>query len=143
MESTAQLPRSLNEWSVLTGLFDDQLAAAIELLVRRLAVGLNFDVDVHQHLGEPDGYRGIAWRGPVGRLLLSELAMADELPDEFVRRVAQGEAAYYDISVVEGVPVGRLHAVRCGTEPARRGENRSSRCNSAALAEGRTSGRGS
>lgn len=41
--------------------------------------------------GELDGYDGLSQRGPYDRLLLSEWAVALELPDEFSRRAAMGE----------------------------------------------------
>jgi len=44
--------------------------------------------------GDPDGYDGIAQRGPYERLLLSEWALALELPDEFLRRAVMGEHAF-------------------------------------------------
>ena len=44
--------------------------------------------------GEPDGYDGIARRGSYDRLLLSEWAVALELPDEFTRRAVMGEHVF-------------------------------------------------
>ena len=111
MNSIAQLPRPLSGWAILGELFDEQLAAALELLVQRLSSGIELQHEADQRLGEPNGYQGIARRGPVSRLLLSELAMADELPEEFLRRITQGEAGYYDIALVEGTASGRLVAL--------------------------------
>jgi hypothetical protein len=108
MDSIAQLPRPLSGWSILGELFDDQLAAAIELLVHRLSAGIEFHHEANLHRGEPNGFQGIARRGPVSRLLLSELALADEMPEEFLRRVTQGEAGYYDVAMVEATASGRL-----------------------------------
>lgn len=47
--------------------------------------------------GAPDGYRGLARRGPYDRLVLSEWALLDEAPDEFIRRATSGEHAFYDL----------------------------------------------
>lgn len=44
--------------------------------------------------GAPDGFDGIARRGPYDRLLASEWALADEAPDEFLRRAADGELSF-------------------------------------------------
>ncbi|MCK6525857.1 hypothetical protein L6R49_31020 [Myxococcota bacterium] len=46
-----------------------------------------------QH-GEPDGLDGLARRGPFERLLLSEWALADAVPDEFLRRAAMNELLF-------------------------------------------------
>jgi hypothetical protein len=46
--------------------------------------------------GEPDGVSGLARRGPYERLLLSEWLLAEELPDEFVRRAAAGEHLFVE-----------------------------------------------
>ena len=56
----------------------------------------------------PTRFQGVTRRGPVGRLVLSELAMADEMPEEFLRRITQGEAGYYDVAMVEATASGRL-----------------------------------
>lgn len=44
--------------------------------------------------GEPDGLDGLARRGPFERLLLSEWALAQEVPDEFLRRAAMNELLF-------------------------------------------------
>jgi len=107
-DSIAQLPRPLTGWSILFDLFDDQLAAALEQLIHRLSAGIEFQRESHEWLGEPNGYRGIARRGPLSRLLLSELATIDEFPEEFLRRVTQGEAGYYEIATLERTAAGRF-----------------------------------
>ena len=108
MDSIAQLPRPLSGWSILGELFDDQLAAALELLVHRISAGIEFQHEANLHRGEPNGFQGIARRGPVSRLLLSEFAMADEMPEEFLRRITQGEAGYYEVATIEATASGRL-----------------------------------
>jgi len=108
MNSIAQLPRPLSGWGILGDLFDDDLAVALEQLVHRISAGIEFHHEANQHRGEPNGFQGIARRGPVSRLLLSELAMGDEMPEEFLRRITQGEAGYYDVAMVEATASGRL-----------------------------------
>lgn len=46
--------------------------------------------------GEPVGWSGIANRGPYERLLLSEWALADAWPDEFLRRAAEREHLFLE-----------------------------------------------
>src|SRR5262249_34017356 len=53
--------------------------------------------------GVPDGYDGIARKGPYDRLLTAEWLLQEELPDEFLRRAVSGEhlflqRAYQEIS---------------------------------------------
>jgi hypothetical protein len=47
--------------------------------------------------GLPDGFQGIARRGPYERLLLSEWALAEEAPDEFTRRAAMSEHHFLEL----------------------------------------------
>ena len=58
--------------------------------------------------GEPDGYDGHTRRGAPERLLMSEWLLADEVPDEFLRRAAEGELGYLKLARIE--PAG---ARRC------------------------------
>ncbi len=51
--------------------------------------------------GEPDGYDGIARRGPYERLLVGEWAMAEAAPDEFLRRAAMGEHSFLELARVQ------------------------------------------
>jgi hypothetical protein len=45
----------------------------------------------------PDGYGALERRGPYERLLLSEWALADAAPDEFLRRAGSGEHLFYGL----------------------------------------------
>ncbi|MCA9494820.1 MAG: hypothetical protein KC621_33055, partial [Myxococcales bacterium] len=81
----------------------------LQPLVPELAVGLGPMVErLDQALGpmpprpepgavEPDGLSGIDRRGPYERLLLTEWALAEELPDEFLRRAASGEHLFLQL----------------------------------------------
>lgn len=65
--------------------------------------------------GEPDGYSGLAGRGPWERLLTSEWALAREVPDEFVRRAAMSEQLFLRLERV--LPAASPHTrvwVDCG-----------------------------
>lgn len=90
-----ELPRALEAWREALQLFAPDLALSVGDVVRRVARlfgPLTLDADVQR--GDPDGYRGVARRGPIERLLLSEWAVALEYPEEFLRRVAMGEQLY-------------------------------------------------
>lgn len=90
-----ELPRALEPWREALQLFAPEVALSVGDVVRRIARlfgPLALDADVQR--GDPDGYRGVARRGPIERLLLSEWAVALEYPEEFLRRVAMGEQLY-------------------------------------------------
>lgn len=97
--TSTELPRALLPWSALLTLFPRELALSLGALVQRvsLALGPLRTASLSQG-GEPDGYDGIARRGLYERLLTSEWLLADELPDEFVRRAAASEHAFLRLS---------------------------------------------
>jgi hypothetical protein len=69
---------------------------------------------------EPTGLDGLRRRGPYERLLLSEWVLADELPDEFLRRAAGGEHLFHELA--RSVPQrGRRCLVLVDTGPAQLG----------------------
>jgi hypothetical protein len=81
-------------WAALLGFLDSEPAAAVEQMARRLHLLLGDDHRPTRGDGEPDGFGGIARRGDLERLLLSEWMIADEEPLEFLRRFTTGELAY-------------------------------------------------
>ena len=66
-----EVAQSLGPWI-------DRLALALGPLRARVRVGQ----------GAPDGYDGLASRGPFERLSVSDWALAEVVPEEFVRRAA-------------------------------------------------------
>ncbi len=76
-----EIARSLGPWI-------DQLAAAIGPLRARARTGS----------GAPDGFDGLSLRGPYERLVLTEWAIADVAPEEFLRRAAQHEHPFYQLA---------------------------------------------
>lgn len=92
------LPRHLSPWASSLALFPKDIAAVLGPFVARIAnlVG-KWKVDPSGE-GTPDGYGGIASRGTYDRLLVTEWAMLEELPDEFVRRVVSGEHSFLERS---------------------------------------------
>jgi hypothetical protein len=90
------LPPELAPWAPLLAGVADELVADLARLARRLDAAIGpLRPRLPERGGEPDGYRGLDRRGPYDRLLLSEWAMLDVAPDEFVRRAAAREHAFY------------------------------------------------
>lgn len=93
------LPRPLSRFQELLDLFADPLSVPLGELSHRLALFLGpLPALSAEGDGDPEGISGITRRGPYERLLLSEWALADEVPDEFLRRAAQGEHAFYALT---------------------------------------------
>ena len=94
-----ELPRPLTPWLAYLELFPRDLALALGPLIQRLnsLIGA-FPVESHSEKGIPDGFEGIARRGTYERLLLSEWLLAEEIPEEFLRRAAVGEHAFLQLA---------------------------------------------
>ncbi len=88
-------PRApIARWAAELGLPDDAVAALAPWL-GRLALAVGPRAGAHADGGgELDGVDGLARRGSYDRLVLAEWALADELPDEFLRRAASGEHVF-------------------------------------------------
>lgn len=89
-----ELPRALAPWAPQLALFPGELALALGASVAKLAQVLGGFASSRVPEGEPDGYDGLAQRGPYERLLPTQWLLLDELPDEFLRRVVAGEHAF-------------------------------------------------
>lgn len=92
--STSRLPAALAPWAGALSVISPELAVALGPLLRRLdaLIGAREPVaDVH---GEPDGLGGLARSGRPDQLLSSEWLLADEYPEEFLRRLVDGELLY-------------------------------------------------
>ena len=87
-----RLPPALRPWSDWLAWFAPDIAEGVGAMLVRLdpLLGLPSPARTHE-LAEPDGIDGLHRRGSYGRLLLSEWAVADAMPDEFLRRAAGGE----------------------------------------------------
>jgi len=91
-----QLPPGLQPWGEALAVLDPELAIALGPLVRQLdQLITRQDVGAGTH-GPLDGYDGITRHGSPARLLVSEWALADVVPDEFLRRAANAELLYLD-----------------------------------------------
>src|ERR1700751_3916310 len=92
MTAVVGLPRPLQPWQTWLGWFDAELAQQIGEMVRRLSDLLGTAPSVSRHgQQEPDGLGDLRSRGSYERLLATEWLLADELPEEFLRRAAASE----------------------------------------------------
>ena len=89
---TPDLPRPLQPWQAWLGWFDARLAQQLGDMVRRLSdlVG-EAPTTARGGAPQPDGLGDLRSRGPYERLLASEWLLAEELPDEFLRRAVSSE----------------------------------------------------
>jgi hypothetical protein len=90
-----RLPPALEPWSPWLTLFPEDLMQAIGSLLLRLhpLVG-HLRTSVDEAKAEPIGVGDIRRKGSYERLLMSEWAIADEIPDEFIRRAAGNELLF-------------------------------------------------
>lgn len=94
-----QLPAALAPWASYLSLFPTVLSESLAPVVQRLERVLGPAESVmFSDSDEPEGYDGIARRGSYERLLISEWLLADELPDEFLRRHAAGEQSFLELA---------------------------------------------
>jgi hypothetical protein len=90
-----QLPAALQSWSGELGLFAADLQWPLGGVVQKLASVIGPLAVSHSAWdGEPDGFDGLARRGPYDRLLATEWLLAEEAPEEFVRRAAMSEHVF-------------------------------------------------
>lgn len=87
-----RLPDPLKPWHAWLGWFEPELAAMLgELLLRLHPLLGAFRMRATGGALEPEGIDDLRRRGSYERLLLSEWALADVVPEEFDRRAAAGE----------------------------------------------------
>jgi hypothetical protein len=90
-----ELPEALRPWSWQLSALTREVALGFGPWLARLEALLGpIKAARRAPNGPPYGYDGISRRGPYDRLLLSEWALAEELPEEFVRRAAMGEHSF-------------------------------------------------
>ncbi len=119
-----ELPRTLQSWSAWLELFPREMTQSLGQMLQRLdrAVG-PLRVRSETGNGEPDGFDGLSRRGSYERLLLTEWLLADEMPDEFLRRAVMGEHAFYQVARRE--PAGsRLSVALFDAGPSQLGSPR-------------------
>lgn len=103
------LPAPLKPWAAQLSLLQRDLALALAPAIQRLSMSIGPLADAQsQPTGAPDGYDGVARKGSYERLLITEWLYADEAPEEFLRRAAEGEHLFSRLAVREP-----HHARRC------------------------------
>ncbi len=96
---TLDLPAALKPWRAELELFPPDLAAALGAVIARVSLLVGpLERAAASAIGELDGVMGISRRGPFERLLRTEWALFDAWPDEFMRRAASGELAFYEMA---------------------------------------------
>lgn len=94
-----KLPRSLAPWANELQIFPDEISLILGNYARKISPLLGpLSYVEPTEAGEPDGYDGVARLGIYERLLISELALADEFADEFVRRAVMGEHLFLSLA---------------------------------------------
>lgn len=95
--TTTSLPRHLQSWASLLAPVRPELGADLAGLSQLIASALKqfFNQSLSGH-NEPDGYAGISRKGTPERLLISEWALAEVFPDEFLRRAVMKEQLFLD-----------------------------------------------
>lgn len=90
------LPEALEPWAASLAVVAPDVALSLGPWLARLAPAIGpLRARALVGGGDPDGYDGLTRRGPYERLLLSEWLLADEAPDEFLRRAATRELAFH------------------------------------------------
>ncbi|RPH55079.1 hypothetical protein EHM82_05960, partial [bacterium] len=93
------LPRPLASWGPYLSLFPRDLALSLGPVLQRLSLAVGpLRVRRPSGEGDPDGFDGLDRRGPYDRLLPSEWLLAEEAPEEFLRRAAAGEHTFLHLS---------------------------------------------
>ncbi|HSF40711.1 MAG TPA: hypothetical protein VLT87_13030, partial [Thermoanaerobaculia bacterium] len=96
---TVELPRPLAPWRPWLAIFPRDLALSLGPVLQRLSFAVGpLRMERASGEGDPDGFDGLAQRGPYERLLPSEWLLADEAPEEFLRRAAGGEHTFLHLA---------------------------------------------
>lgn len=89
------LPPALRPWAQPLELLDGTVQTGVSMWLAPMRSLFGPMASPLRHTdGDPDGYDGITQRGTYDRLLLSEWAIALEVPEEFLRRAAMHEHVF-------------------------------------------------
>jgi hypothetical protein len=88
------LPTPLRRWQTELAAFPKDVALALAPIAARLAAAIG-PMRTRVGDGEPDGFGALARCGSYERLLPTEWALADEAPDEFLRRAVSAEHLFF------------------------------------------------
>jgi hypothetical protein len=107
-----RLPDPIAEWASLLDAVPDDVRDAVVGLAARLAPAIGPWTPTDAAPGsDVDGFAGLARRGPYERLLLSEWALAQAVPLEFLRRAAEREHLFYELARRGATPRRRSLAI--------------------------------
>ncbi|MEV6103190.1 hypothetical protein AB0M28_00550 [Streptomyces sp. NPDC051940] len=118
-----RLPPHLAPWAAQLALLDTACATALGPVVRGVDALLGGEPHTARPHGEHDGYDGLTNRGHPERLLMSEWLLAEEAPEEFLRRAAQRELLHLAPAHKSRARRGRI-AVLADTGPSQLGAAR-------------------
>jgi len=104
-----KLPPGLLPWRAQLERFPEELALALGPLVQRLAAAVGPLASAYVGSVQPNGFDGVSQRGEYQRLLASEWLLAEEEPDEFLRRAAMREHLF--LRVARREPLGCKRSV--------------------------------
>ncbi|WP_369182030.1 hypothetical protein [Streptomyces sp. Y1] len=114
---------AVEPWAGTLAALTPELASALGPLLRRLDALIGEREPVAEAQGEPDGFGGLARSGPLERLLPSEWLLAEEFPEEFLRRYTEHELLHLAAELRSTTSRGRVVAlVEAG--PAQAGAGR-------------------
>jgi hypothetical protein len=117
------LPTALVPWADGLSVLEPELAMALGPLVRQLDQLVSRQNPGLGNHGPLDGYSGIFRRGDPTRILMSEWALAEEYPLEFLRRATAAELLYLAPAYQQDQSRGRV-AVLLDTGPDQLGPGR-------------------
>ncbi len=96
-----KLPAALTPWSKHLQIFPEEISLILGGYVQRISPFIApINSAFADETGEPNGYDGVARSGIYERLLLSELALADDFSEEFIRRAVMGEHLFLNLAKI-------------------------------------------
>lgn len=99
---TVKLPRHLAVWEPQLHIFPEEIALALGAMAQKIAALVGPFAHHHEEgRVAPDGFAGLAKRGTYERLIASDWLLADELPEEFMRRSVMGEHLFWKLAFRE------------------------------------------
>ncbi len=92
------LPRTLARWEQELSWLPPTLVPALGAMLPTLSSAIGPLARSKRESGEPDGYGRISRRGPFDRLLTSQWALLDEVPEDFLRRASSQELLFFELA---------------------------------------------
>ncbi|MFE6871286.1 hypothetical protein ACFVFS_32600 [Kitasatospora sp. NPDC057692] len=121
--SAARLPAALAPWAGALSAITPELATALGPLLRRLDTLVGEREPVTDGPGEPDGVGGLGRTGRPDQLLPAEWLLAEDHPEEFLRRYLDRELLYLEPEFKSTAPRGRT-VVMVDAGPSQAGAGR-------------------